>query len=108
MPGATRDIRNLVVRYQSKGKVCDGSGSRSTKGDFPHWSPWKETPEGDMQMSTLNIHFCPCFHVLGCSPPKCGGFGSTHLKLQSGEWPVCARVHSSVCSCVCICAHAND
>lgn len=44
MPGAARGIRNLGVRYQSKGKVCDGR--RRTKGDFPHGPPWKETPDG--------------------------------------------------------------
>lgn len=46
MPGATRGIRNLGLRYQSKGKVCDWSGRRRTKGDFPHSPPWKETPDG--------------------------------------------------------------
>lgn len=46
MPGATRDIRKLVVRYQSKGKVCHRSGRRRTKGDFPYCPLPKETPDG--------------------------------------------------------------
>lgn len=36
IPGATRGIRNLVVRYRRRGKVCDGRRGRSTKGDFFH------------------------------------------------------------------------